>query len=70
MTIERIFYCNWRECECHVRTASARPRSGFIFVTEHPGPTIHFCSWDCVLKHAGEKEPVETIPWTDDEDAR
>jgi hypothetical protein len=25
MSIERIFYCDWRECERHVQSASSRP---------------------------------------------
>jgi len=62
MSIERIFHCDWRECERHVRGRELALRTGLIFLTEHPGPTLHFCSWDCVLKHAAEKPPVEVIP--------
>lgn len=63
MSIERIFYCDWRECEGHVRTARLRPSAGrIITVTEEAGHSLHFCSWDCILKHAGEKPPVEVIP--------
>jgi hypothetical protein len=63
MSIERIFHCDWRECDRHVQTAgtSAYP---FITVTEGPGRALHFCDWDCVLKHAGEKPPVEQLPLT------
>jgi len=60
MSIERIFCCDWRECEGHVRTAGTRP-SSFITVTEGTGRSQHFCTWDCVLKHAAEKPPVERI---------
>jgi hypothetical protein len=62
MSIERVFYCDWRDCGNNVRTARSRPDSGLIYVTDHPGPTLHFCSWDCVLKHAAEKPPVEFFP--------
>jgi hypothetical protein len=62
MSIERVYYCDWRECEKHGRTASARPPMTFITVTEDAGRSIHFCSWDCVLRYAGEKPPVEVIP--------
>jgi hypothetical protein len=65
MSIERVFYCDWRECEGHVRTASPRPVD-FITVTEGTGRSLHFCSWDCVLRHAAEKPPVETIPLVED----
>lgn len=60
MSIERIFRCDWSECEGHVRTASTRP-SSFITVTEGAGRSLHFCTWDCILKHAAEKPPVERI---------
>lgn len=60
MSIERIFYCDWRECEGHTRTA--RPRAtDMITVTEGAGRTQHFCSWDCILRHAAEKPPVEMV---------
>jgi hypothetical protein len=61
MSIERIFYCDWRECENNVQTARLRPEVGIITITEEPGHSLHFCSWDCVLKHAAEKPPVEVI---------
>lgn len=62
MSIERVFYCDWRECEAHIRTASTRPHSEFITVTESAGHPLHFCSWDCVLLYAGETTPTETVP--------
>jgi hypothetical protein len=62
MTIERVFCCDWRECEGHVRTADARPSRGFLTVTEAgAGRSLHFCTWDCVLKHAAEIPPVEEV---------
>lgn len=61
MSIERIFSCDWRDCECHVRTAESRPPI-FLTVTETPGQSLHFCTWDCLLKYAGEKPPVESGP--------
>jgi hypothetical protein len=61
MSIERIFYCDWRECESHVRAASARPQASFMTITESMGPTLHFCSWDCILKHAAEKPLAEVV---------
>lgn len=62
MSIERIFYCDWRECETHMQTTSTRPMS-FLTVTEGAGRSQHFCSWDCILKHAAEIPPVEVIPF-------
>ena len=61
MSIERIFYCDWRECGAQMQTTST---SAFplITVTERAGRSLHFCDWDCVLRYAAEKPPVETIP--------
>lgn len=60
MSAEQIFYCDGPECERHVQTAAARPMASFIFVTEgDPDATLHFCNWDCVLKYAATKPPVE-----------
>jgi len=61
VSIERIFYCDWRECDGHVQTASRL--APLITVTEHAGRSLHFCDWDCLLKHAAEKPPVEIIPF-------
>jgi hypothetical protein len=64
VSIERIFHCDWRECERHVQTASHRP-TAFITLTEGTGRSLHFCGWDCVLRHAAEKPPAEVIPAAD-----
>jgi hypothetical protein len=61
MSIERVFYCDWRECERHVRTPSLRP-STFLTVTEGAGRSLHFCSWGCFLRLAAEKPPAEVVP--------
>lgn len=61
MSIERVFYCDGPECEGHVRTASTRPAT-FITVTEGAGRSLHFCTWDCLLRVAAEKPPTEVIP--------
>jgi hypothetical protein len=60
MSIERIFYCDGPECERHVRTAQSRP-TDFIIVTDGSGRSLHFCEWDCILKHAAEKPPSEIV---------
>lgn len=66
MSIERTFYCDGPDCERHVRTASRRPEAGYIFVTEGgSAATLHFCNWDCVLKHAAAKPPVEIVSLAD-----
>jgi len=58
MSIERIFYCDGPECEHHVRSSG---RSSFLTITERNERTLHFCGWDCILRHAAAKEPETVI---------
>jgi hypothetical protein len=37
---------------------------GFLTIEEDAGRTLHFCSWDCILKHAAEMPPIEIVPVT------
>lgn len=60
MSIERIFRCDGPDCRRHVQTTSARPPT-FVTITEDAGSALHFCTWDCVLRYAGEKPPVELV---------
>ena len=60
MSIERVFHCDGPECERFVRTLRLRPEM-FLTVSEHGGPNLHFCGWDCVLRHAATKEPEQVI---------
>ncbi len=67
MAIERVYRCDGPECEGHARTASARAPVGFIVATERAGGSpLHFCTWDCVLRFAAEKPPVELVAIGDD----
>jgi len=61
MSLERVYYCDGPECERHVQTAAERPQGGFIFVEEGGSAALHFCTWDCVLKYAATKPPVELV---------
>jgi hypothetical protein len=61
MSIERIFYCDCHDCGASMQTASTSA-SPFLTVTQRAGRSLHFCDWDCVLKHAAAKPPTETIP--------
>jgi len=47
-----------------VRTARSRPPV-FITVTEGTDRSQHFCTWDCLLKEAAQKPPVEVRPLSD-----
>lgn len=62
MSVQRIFYCDADDCDCHVRTGKVVPPV-FLTVREDQEPgNLHFCSWDCILKYAAKFEPEETIP--------
>lgn len=65
MSIERVFYCDAEGCGKHTRTIRERPGMSFLTVTEDDGRPLHFCSWDCILKHAAEMPPIEVIPAAD-----
>ena len=60
MSIERIFHCDGPDCDRNMKTARARPEM-FLIVSEATGPTLHFCGWDCVLRHAAAKEPEQVL---------
>ena len=60
MSIERTFYCDGPDCERYFRTRRLRTEH-FLVVTEQ-GVSLHFCGWDCVLRHAATKEPEQVIP--------
>ena len=61
MSIERVFYCDWHECEGHAVGNEDCAPSSFITVNEEAGQASHFCSWDCLLRFAAEKPPTVTI---------
>jgi hypothetical protein len=61
MSTERIFYCDWHECDAHTRTVGDTPGMGFVTITEDDAAPRHFCSWDCVLRQAAETPPVEAV---------
>lgn len=61
MSIERVYTCDWHECECHTRTTGNHPFP-FLKVSEAPGRSLHFCTWDCLLRYAAEKPPSEISP--------
>jgi hypothetical protein len=61
MSVERIFYCDWYDCETHTRTIGSRPGMSFLTVEEDADHTLHFCSWDCLLKHAASMPPLVEV---------
>lgn len=63
MSVERTFRCDGPECDRHVHTRRSDPPegSGFLSVTGD-GPELHFCGWDCLLRHSASKEPEQVIP--------
>lgn len=65
MSVERTFHCDGPDCERSVRTPKTSPPM-FIVVAEHGGDDLHFCGWDCVLRHAATKEPELVVPGSSD----
>ncbi len=57
--IERVFHCDGPDCERHWNQAAHRELE--MPVITNTGPTLHFCGWDCVLRHAATKEPEQII---------
>jgi hypothetical protein len=61
MSIERIFHCDGPDCERGVSEAAHREPGGRFLTITGEGPALHFCGWDCVLRHAATKEPEQVI---------
>lgn len=38
-----------------------RTRTEHFLVVSEGGTAMHFCGWDCVLRHAATKEPEQII---------
>ena len=67
MSIERVYHCDGPDCETHARTAARGLPRTFLRVTETEGGSLHFCSWDCVMRLAATFPPTEVIPAGGDE---
>ncbi len=61
MSVEHIFYCDCRECNTNVQTASASPPLWLTVTDDADRRSMYFCSWDCILKYAAEIPPVEVV---------
>ena len=59
MSIERIFHCDGPDCERFMRTM--RRRTDHFLVVSEGATALHFCGWDCVLRHAAAKEPEQVV---------
>lgn len=66
MAIDRIYYCEAKECEGHAQTATPPPHlpPGFLEIRGREAGVDyvnHFCSWPCVAKFAAEQPWPERI---------
>lgn len=62
MSIEYHWFCDADGCERNAHTIEAdRPPTATFLVREGGGRDLHFCSWDCILKHAASMPPAEVI---------
>jgi hypothetical protein len=56
--IRRTYHCDGPDCE---RTWGQQGHKELLMpVITNAGPSLHFCSWDCVMRYAATKEP-ETV---------
>jgi hypothetical protein len=61
VSVERTFRCDGPDCERHMVTQKTVPEA-FLTVTQPiDSLEMHFCGWDCVLRHAGQQEPEEIV---------
>jgi hypothetical protein len=71
MSIERVYHCDGpanldlpeggeTHCSVHIRTAGDGLPIPFLKITGSDRP-LHFCSWDCVLRYAAAKEPIQIL---------
>lgn len=52
------WHCDERGCD----TWSRSPYTvGFLKISPARGMELHFCCWDCVLKYAATKTPLEVM---------
>lgn len=56
MSIERTFHCDGPDCVRYSRTVHLKPPV-FLTVAEQDADDLHFCGWDCLLRHAAGFEP-------------
>jgi len=71
MAIDQIFMCDGPDCTGSIRTAADFPSTGFIRTYERwPGfdSEHHFCTWDCLLRFAAARPPVEVVGLIDEDD--
>ena len=69
MSIERTYHCDGPDCKHHWSDAANTQAPGLLTVAEsHQLEDLHFCGWDCLLKHAAQFPPPETIPFGDNDE--
>lgn len=65
MSVRHTYTCDGPRCNAHITTAADMPGGGFLTVTERtgfnhePDVTLHFCTWDCAIRHGATLEPAE-----------
>jgi hypothetical protein len=58
VVVSKGFHCDWRDCDTWT---FQKKRHGFLTIHGQGFGTLHFCSWDCVLKFSAQFEPTEEI---------
>jgi hypothetical protein len=71
VSVERTYFCDGLACERKISEAAAKGAPGSLLTIAGDGDDLHFCGWDCVLRHAGTKEPEQVLsgsPFPADDD--
>jgi hypothetical protein len=62
--MSKAYHCDSDDCE---EWTFRKRRNNFLTVNGKGVGSLHFCSWDCVLKFSAKFEPMEIL--SDDPDS-
>jgi hypothetical protein len=72
VSVERTFRCDGDDCNFHVLVIGRTFTRNMVSVVDRMGAgeqRLHFCSWDCVLKHGAKIPPMVTVPMDDEDES-
>lgn len=65
MSYQSFIHCDYDDCDTHVSMEMVKD-AGFFTIFDGIYPidayiVKHFCSWDCIMKYAASKPPLEQM---------